>query len=241
MISKKTRFSLAVLAATVFSTSTFAEGVYVTVLAGKSYQATDSEAYGNNIAVDADFPNDFDSGDGEVGTIGLGYVVNESFRIEGRLGYRESDFNSTRFGSGARNGEEYALVGKLESTTLTVEGFYDIDTGTGLSPYIKGGLGIARNKYSAKLGGQGVQGFFDSLDGTVDGFYDDYPDKTETEFTWNVGLGASYSLNESFTVVGEYQYVSLGDAQTYQDSFTDGFQIDRATAHEVALGLRYRF
>lgn len=37
------------------------------------------------------------------------------------------------------------------------------------------------------------------------------------------------------------QYVLLGDAKTSQDGFTDGFEIDGVTAHEVSVGIRYNF
>ncbi|OEE57712.1 hypothetical protein A1OO_15550 [Enterovibrio norvegicus FF-33] len=241
MRSTRTPVLFAAFATTLFSGIASAEGLYATGLLGKSYQATDSEPYGNNIAQDADFPGKFDAGDGTVTTLGLGYIINEQFRVETRLGYREGKFNSQRVGTGSRVGEEYALNGKLKSTTLTLEGFYDVNTGTAFTPYLKAGVGVARNEYSAKLGGAGVQGFFDQLDGTSDGFYDDYADETSTEFTWNVGIGTSYAITEKMSLIGEYQFVSLGDASTGQDDFTDGFRIDNATAHEVQLGLRYLF
>ncbi|MBE1275229.1 outer membrane protein [Enterovibrio baiacu] len=244
----RTPLYVAAFATTFLSGLASAEGFYITGLVGKSYQATDSEPYGNNIAQDADFPGKFDAGDGTVSTLGLGYVINEQFRIETRLGYREGKFNSQRIGTGARTGEEYVLNGKLKSTTLTVEGFYDVDTGTAFTPYIKAGVGVARNEYSARLGGAGVQGFFDQLDGAVDGYYDDYADETSTEFTWNLGVGASYAITDQLSLIGEYQYISLGDAGTGVDSLdfgsgetNDGFRIDEATAHEVQLGLRYHF
>ena len=81
----------------------------------------------------------------------------------------------------------------------------------------------------------------DAFDGTTDGFYDAYDDQESTEFTWNVGAGVSYAINKQISLVGEYQYVSFGDASTGQDSFTDGFRVEDAAAHEVQLGLKYNF
>ena len=62
-----------------------------------------------------------------------------------------------------------------------------------------------------------------------------------TEFTWNIGFGGSYEINDQFNIVAEYQFISLGDVQTGQDAFTDGCQIDGATAHEVGVGVKYNF
>lgn len=215
--------------------------MYGTVMLGYSQQASDSEPYGNNIAVDSTFPGVFDSGDGGLATFGVGYVFNEQLRLEGRLGFRRGAFNDKQPGMGERAGQDFVLNGEIESTTLSVEGFYDLPTNSTFSPYLKAGVGVSKNKYSARLGGSGVAGFFDALDGTTDGYYDDYMDQTSTEFSWNVGFGGSVPLSERTTLFAEYQYVSLGDAETKQDEFTDGFGIDGAAAHEVLVGIRGKF
>lgn len=216
-----------------------AEGIYGTAMFGMNFQEGDSEPYGENIAADPDFPSHFDSGDGAAGALGIGYALNEQFRVEGRLGLHRADFNSKRIGIGARAGEEYVLDGDIESTALTLEGFYDIPLNEWFSPYVKAGVGVSRNSYSARLGGAGVAAF-DPFDGTPDGFYDAYADETSTEFTWNVGFGGSVILNDRFTLFGEYQYVALGDGSTGQDDFTDGFRVD-ASAHVVLFGVRVNF
>ncbi|MBU3004655.1 outer membrane protein [Paraglaciecola arctica] len=217
-----------------------AEGFYGSAQLGVSQQINDSQAIGNNIAVDADFPAEFDAGDGTVGSIGLGYVINPQFRVEARLGYRESSFDETLLGTGARDGEEYILDGEIQSTTLTLEGFYDFQNSTAFTPYIKAGVGISDNSYSAKLGGTGVAAF-DAFDGATDGFYDAYTDDDSTEFSWNVGFGGHYQVNETTSVYAEYQYASFGDVQTGQDSFTDGFTIEDLSTNEVSVGIRVNF
>ena len=230
---------LAALAIALTTTAAQADGLYGTFLLGYSAQANDSEPFGDNIAADSDFPGQFDSGDGGVVGLGLGYAFNEQFRLEGRLAYRKAKFNDQKFGTGARDGEEYILDGDLASTSLTVEGFYDIPTQGKIQPYVKAGIGISRNSYAARLGGAGVANF-DPIDGVTDGYYDNYADQRSTEFAWNVGLGASMALTDNTSIFGEYQYVSLGDASTAPDSFTDGFRVD-AAAHEVVFGLRTQF
>lgn len=238
------KLTLAALLTTAASTSALAQttnpqesGFYVSGQLGYSQQANDSEAYGDNIAKDADFPSEFDAKDSAVVGIGLGYVINKNFRIESRISHRESSFNETQFGTGARDGEEYILDGDIRSTSLTVEGFYDFHNSTKFTPYIKLGLGVSDNSYSARLGGQGVAAF-DAFDGTADGFYDAYSDGDSTELTWNLGFGGTYTLSQNIRLYGEYQYASFGDIQTGQDSFTDGFKVDDIATHEVVIGLR---
>lgn len=240
MVFSNLKFGLAFVLAATISVTSHAESLYGSVMIGTSSQETDSEAYGNNIAVDPDFPGKFSTGDGTVGTLGLGYSFSGPLRIEGRLGFHEADFNSQKFGTGARAGEEYVLNGDIQSTTLTVEGFYDIPVSSSIKSYVKAGVGVARNRYSARLGGAGVAAF-DPFDGTTDGFYDNYADEKSTEFTWNVGVGGIYAINNQISLVGEYQYVSLGDASTGQDSFSDGFRVEDATANEFHLGVQVNF
>lgn len=217
-----------------------AEGFYATAQLGVSHQASDSEPYGSNIAADPDFPREFDAGDDTVGGIGIGYTFSERFRLEGRIGHRDSDFNDRKVGTGARNGEEYILNGEIKSTTFTVEGFLDFPNASSFTPYVKAGLGLSDNSYSARIGGAGVV-MFDPFDGVVDGFYDNYADGDSTEFAWNVGVGGTFQLSERFSIYGEYQYASFGDVRTGQDAFTDGFRIDDAAAHEVMVGIRVNF
>lgn len=231
---------LAAASALCTSTAAKADGWYGSAMLGYSQQVSESEPFGSNIAADPDFPAEFDSGDGGLAAIGIGYVFSDKFRVEGRLGFRRGEFNDTEFGNGERAGEEYILDGDIESTTLTVDGFYDIRTNSLFTPYIKAGLGISSNDYSARLGGAGVAEF-DPFDGSVDGFYDNYADQTSTDFSWNVGFGGSVVLSDRVTVFAEYQYISLGDAETDPDDFTDGFRIDNATANEVSIGIRASF
>lgn len=220
---------------------TLAQGLYGSASLGYSTSASDSEPYGNNIAVDADFPAKFDNDTATVGSIGLGYRLNENVRVEGRLAYRKNEFNETQYGTGARNGHDYVLNGELSSKTFTLEGFYDFPNATALTPYVKAGLGVSKNEYSARLGGNYVAANFDRFDGTVDGYYDNYADGDSTEFSYTVGFGGSYDVSPRVALYGEYQYITFGDVKTGQDSFTDGFKVDDASAHELMAGVRVNF
>lgn len=231
---------LGITMALAVSSAVQAEGFYGVAQLGFSEQASDVKPFGNNIAIDPDFPGIFDSGDGTVGAIGVGYIFNDKFRLEGRIGFHDGSFNDTKFGTGARDGEEYIVNGEIESTTYTVEAFYDFSNSSAFTPYVKIGLGASDNSYSTRLGGAGVAAF-DPFDGTVDGYYDLYADDDSTEFSWNVGFGGNYTLSQDVSIYAEYQYALFGDVKTGQDSFTDGFKIDDAAAHELVAGVRINF
>lgn len=226
------------------TTATMADDkFYFSAMAGYSEQITDSSPYGNNIAQDSTFPSTFDAGDGAIYSLGIGYKFSPDIRFEARLATREGSFTETRDGTGSREGDNYKLDGEIESTTLTLEAFYDFHNDTIFTPYIKAGVGVADNSYSARLGGRGIDGLADLGFITLDsnGYYSEYKDDDSTEFTWNIGAGVSVDINERVEVYAEYQYADLGDVATTLDAFTDGFRIDGATANEFTLGLSVAF
>lgn len=242
---KKTPLKIA-LATTLLcsATATMAEDqFYFSALAGYSEQITDSSPYGNNIAKDDTFPSAFDAGDGAVYSIGIGYKFTPAIRFEARLATREGSFTETQDGTGSRAGDNYVLDGEIETTTLTFEAFYDFHNDTIFTPYIKAGVGVADNSYSARLGGPGIDALADlgfiNLDSN--GYYSEYNEDDSTEFTWNIGAGVAMDINDRVAVYAEYQYADFGDVATTQDAFTDGFRIDGATANEFLLGLTVTF
>lgn len=240
MSTRSNKLALAIAVALASPSIALAEGFYATGQLGFSEQASDAAPIGDNIAADPDFPGKFDAGDSTVGSIGLGYQFSEQFRLEGRISYRDSSFNDRQVGTGARDGEEYILNGAIESTTFTVEGSYDFANDSSFTPYVKAGLGVSDNSFSARLGGAGVAAF-DPFDGVTDGYYDAYADGDSTEFSWNVGVGGNFELSDNVSLYGEYRYVSFGDVSTGQDAFTDGFKIDDVSANEFTLGIRIFF
>lgn len=230
----------AAIIAFAFSGQVQADDWYVSGVVGKSWQAEDVSAYGNNIAVDPDFPGGFDGGDGSVYGIGLGYYLQENLRLEGRITVRDMDFDGVEFGTGARDGEEYQAVGSLESTSYMLNLIYDFSISGAVKPYVKAGLGMTSNDFSTKLGGAGVAAF-DAFDGVVDGYYDLYADRSDNNFSWSLGVGADYQISEGVSLFAEYQYITQGDVATGQDDFTDGFEIDGAASNEILLGVKASF
>ncbi len=50
-------------------------------------------------------------------------AVKKRLRMEGRISYREGNFDDREFGSGARAGKEYILDGNIKSTSLPSKAF----------------------------------------------------------------------------------------------------------------------
>ncbi|MBT8094654.1 MAG: hypothetical protein KJP08_07585 [Gammaproteobacteria bacterium] len=64
-------------------------------------------------------------------------------------------------------------------------GFSEQASDSSFTPYVKAGLGVTDNSYSARLGGAGVAAF-DPFDGVTDGFKID--DVSANEFTLGIRI-----------------------------------------------------
>ncbi|MBQ9236159.1 MAG: porin family protein [Alphaproteobacteria bacterium] len=106
---------------------------------------------------------------------------------------------------------------KIKNNSAFLNAYYDIDTGTKFTPYIGGGLGVARIKVS----------------GT----------KSSDEFAWQLGAGVSYAATENISVDLGYRYIDYGshtinrEVTARKTSKTD-FESD---SNEFYLGVRYAF
>lgn len=148
--------------------------------------------------------------------------------------------------------EKYSLLGLADASekarvgvsSVFVNAFYDFHNYSGFTPYIGGGLGIARLDASYRAR---VSGFLDTGE-AVEGRLD--MDDDQWNFAWNVGAGVSYQINEFAAVDLNYRYADFGDvseqvkgrilldgATVYEDR--GGYAKADVTAHEVLLGLRF--
>jgi opacity protein-like surface antigen len=60
----------------------------------------------------------------------------------------------------------------------------------------------------------------------------------DTAFTWQLGAGVAYAVNDNVTVDAGYRYVDCNDFD-YSDSEND-VSVD-TSAHEFYIGARYAF
>ena len=123
-------------------------------------------------------------------------------------------------------GEGDDAVSGVETTKLSVENnsvminaYYDINTGTKLTPYVGAGIGMAHLKATAK--------------------YDDGKDsKSKNNFAWQVGAGVAYALTDNVVLDAGYRYTDAGDVKISDGESTNKYE---AQSHEFLLGARYSF
>ena len=111
------------------------------------------------------------------------------------------------------------ISGEVDTQSLMLNAYYDIDTGTKLSPYIGAGIGYAKveGKLTENISGHQYQSSMD-----------------DNTFAWQVGTGLGYAITENITIDAGYRYMDYG-------SFDEGFSELDTNAHEIHLGARYTF
>jgi len=197
--------------------------------------------------------------------VGVGYQFNQWFRADVTAEYRtavgmrgvfhESVFTPNCGSDGFGNPVNCAFYGQnvypgtLQSTVVMFNGYADLGTWYGLTPYIGAGLGLARHAMS---------GFTDSgyaWNGTA--FVNGFPngpltpvanspisDKTQTNFAWALMAGLSYSITPNLKLDLGYRYMNLGDIASGPinclcGQITQGFKVKELTSNEVRIGVRW--
>lgn len=210
-------------------------GWYGSVSAGR--QITDSKAV--NEGTNARGTPNYGLEDSAVGGFAIGRNLGNGLRVEAEVRQRTLNIDSShRAGPvGGRSSEQFSVAGQLRSTTLMVNGLYDLPVSGAFKPYLKGGLGVAHNASQAAIN---VSPTFASFGLPAD-FRSAYPKGSDTSLAYAVGFGVAYDIAKDVSLDLGYQYINLGRAKTGVDSNGDVFSFDKPASHEVTVGLRYQF
>jgi len=145
----------------------------------------------------------FDDGDADMdnglafnGALGYNFG---SARLEAALGYQKHDVSD----------DDEVDVSLL---TVMANAYYDFDAGSGVKPYIMGGLGVAHVNVSA-------------------------PDTDDSDnvFAWQLGAGLGFEVADNTTLDLGYRYLKPGKFNGDDDEGDAEWAV-----HNVMLGLRYQ-
>lgn len=107
----------------------------------------------------------------------------------------------------------------MENSSVMLNAYYDINTGTKFTPYVGAGIGYSHLK--AKIHD-----------------VDFSESKSDNNFTWQIGAGVSYAMTDNLALDAGYRYTDAGDVKFYTE---DGVNKFEAQSHEFLLGARYTF
>lgn len=200
----------------VLAQSASANGAYVQLNAGASYlEDMKSHLLGDPIKISSD--RGFNVGGA------VGYRI-KSFRVEASFDYLQADVSKINV-----LGDTYDSRKNSTLFTMMANGYYDLDLGHSVKPYVGAGIGAGRINLDDKQG--------DLVD--TDGKYG-----RGTTFAWNVMAGLTWSLNEQLDLLAGYRYAETLKVKMNGDvpsQFSSGNFKVKMTANELRFGLRYNF
>ena len=136
-----------------------------------------------------------------------------NLRLEGEIGYRKNDYDKV----GASGQTKGNTSGEVTSWDFMVNGYYDFETKTPITPYIGGGIGAAfLDSSSVNAGGITIRGGDDWV------------------FAYQLIAGAAYSFTESWMAQLEYRFFGTSDP-------TYGGTESQYMSHNLFLGIRFNF
>ena len=183
----------------------------------------------------------FDRHPGHPG-LGAGYQINNYFRADVTGEYR--------FDSKLRAIETYTSFcaigtcydgynGDAHSAVFLLNGYVDIGTWYGVTPYIGGGVGTAINTFANLT----------DTSYSTSGFGAVSSAKTTVNFAYAAMAGFSYSLTPNLKLDLGYRYLDMGNLKSNAINCNGGIatgcsyevQKYRLTSNDIRLGLRYQF
>lgn len=206
------------------ATSGVPKNLYLRLDTGASFSSDANRNFDGN-----DFGRSYSIGGG------VGWRFDPHWRTDVTLGYR-GDYGF-RSNSAFAGGSLAGVPGHADADALVglVNGYYDIVSYAGFTPYVGGGLGFSSNHVSRTSLALGPGGA--SLNGD-----------TSTQLAWQASAGVSYAVTPNWSLDFGYRYLDMGDARTGDDLTINGTgtaggftQHGDLQAHEVQVGLRYQF
>ncbi|MCP9229445.1 porin family protein [Mesorhizobium sp. LMG 17147] len=183
---------------------------------------------------DEDFaftPASFDEKEDPIfASIGFGYHFNDYLRADLNAGYLPGNKIEVGYNNGTTVAsatlKNYAFSGILN-------GYVDLGTYVGITPYLGAGVGILQSKRRLS-----ASYFTANADPTDDFVLRD--NKTQYSFAYTLNAGLAYQVSKNVSVDVGYQYFSAPDAEYVTAESLTSYPIRKGiNNHQVKVGLRY--
>lgn len=167
---------------------------------------------------------------------GVGYAFNNFFRADVTAEYRGGGSIAfvERFNLNGGIGLDYDKA-NLSSVVTMANGYIDLGTWYGVTPYVGGGVGAAFHS---------VTGFYDIGAGNAAGGFGVAAGKQTTTFAWSAQAGLAYSVTPNLKLELGYRYMNLGNVnlgtiQCYNSCSGTSYTVKDVTSHDVKIGMRW--
>ncbi|MDB5572172.1 MAG: porin family protein [Hyphomicrobiales bacterium] len=207
---------------------------------GVSGKTSASSTFKNGPIADLKF-NQSNLGDSAFAGVGLGYKINNWVRADVTGEYRGSaqyhavsSYTATCSVNASTCYDKYSA--KVSSGVFLANGYVDLGTWMGVTPFIGAGVGGAYNM---------VSGFTDT--GVTTQGFGAAPDAQRWRFAWAGMAGASYAVSQNLQLELGYRYLDRGAATsgrvvcTNTQSCDSEVQKFKLASHDIRLGMRWMF
>lgn len=127
--------------------------------------------------------------------------------------------------------------GKLSSVLVMANGYIDLGTWHGVTPFVGGGVGYAYHT---------ISNFSDVGAGTALGGFGTAPDKHSGSFAWAAHAGLAYSVTPNVQLELAYRYLNMGQAKTGNVACINdpgcslaSYSFKNITSQDVKIGMRW--
>jgi opacity protein-like surface antigen len=127
--------------------------------------------------------------------------------------------------------------GDVKALAAMLNAYYDFPSFAGFTPYVGGGIGVARDEVGATTLSSNATG---ATVATLSG-------ATTTQFAWQASAGVSYSVLPAVALDVGYRYFDAGEGRSGSTVTAGGvsaaFPVQRGDihAHEIQVGIRVGF
>jgi len=167
--------------------------------------------------------------------IGIGYNFNKWLRLDLTGEYRsKANFHGLQIFNSNFTDEYRASKSEW---LFMANGYVDLGTWSGFTPFVGAGVGVARNT---------IHSFLDVNTPNLGVAFGETESKWN--FAWALHAGIAYNVTRNVIIELAYRYVDLGDAMsgdltTYlgQNNVYNPETFHNLTSHDVKIGLRFNF
>jgi opacity protein-like surface antigen len=186
-----------------------------------------------------------DFGSGSLAGLGVGFEFNNWFRADITGEYRFSEgfkvFDRVDFDAGGVPGVTRGIMhGDYSAFVFLANGYVDLGTWYGITPFIGAGIGVAHNKLSGSR--QSVTEIPVGGAAAPSGGW--FGDGTKTSLAWALHAGLAYNVTRHFAVEMGYRYANLGEMKTgalncFCGQTSAPLKVKDLEAHDFKLGMRW--
>ena len=149
---------------------------------------------------------------------GFGYNINDHFQVNGLFTWSSRSYDATVVKT---DGTTRRYSNYMDTSNFAVNGVYYLLEGQ-FTPFISAGIGYAFVDTNIQNGPPTDTCWWDPWYGNVCTSY--VPTKTESDWSYNAGIGIRYDVNRSFALQGSYNKMWI-EADKVKPDF-DMFKID---------------